>query len=72
MPLWITKSLTMRGAVVAALPTILLILNALGVQIATEEAQQVVDGILAALGAVGVVAVVIGRVRAQKKIESRS
>ena len=71
MPQWISKSLTMRGAVVAALPTVLLILNALGVSVAQNEAEQVVDGILAALGAVGVVAVVIGRVRAQKKIESK-
>lgn len=69
MPQWISKSLTMRGAVVAALPTVLLILKAIGVEVMQDEAEQVVDGVLAAIGAVGVVLVVIGRIRAQRRFE---
>jgi uncharacterized membrane protein len=62
----------MRGAVVAALPTVLLILKALGVDVANEEAMQIVDAVMAVLGAIGVVMVIVGRVRVEKRLGAAS
>lgn len=59
-------SLTVKGALVAVLPVALLVLKALGVEVAENEAGQIVDAVVALVGAVSMVMVIIGRTRIPK------
>ena len=70
MDKWYLNSTTIRGALVATLPTLLLILRALGVSVESEEANTIIDALAGLAGAVSVVLVIVGRQKAQARLVS--
>lgn len=58
---WWLDSTTVRGALVAGVPVIIMLLKAFGVSAGEEELGKVVDALTALVGAAGVVYAIIGR-----------
>lgn len=68
---WWINSNTVRGALLAALPVLKLILSSFGVHFGDEEANTLVDGFSGLAGAAGVILVIARRTKAQKELEAR-
>lgn len=65
---WWLSSTTVKGALVAVLPTIVLILRGFGVDIAIGEQDQIVDGLVSIVGLFGTIYTIIGRFKATETL----
>lgn len=63
--LWL-NSTTVRGVLIALMPTIVVILNFAGVDLGSEEQQSLIDGVVGVVGLIGAVVAIIGRFNAHK------
>jgi len=66
---WYLNSTTIRASLVTLIPVIGLILKALGIEVVPAEMDKIVDGVASIIGLVGTIYVIVGRFRAQQKIE---
>ena len=68
---WWLDSATIRGVLVATLPTLALLLKAFGVEFGSEEQTAIVNGLVGLVGMAGAIYAVIGRFRATKTLGGR-
>ena len=64
---WLDSN-TVRGSLMALVPTVVVIAGLLGLSVSSEELGAIVDAISAVLGAVGVVLAIYGRFTAKEDI----
>lgn len=62
------QSNTVRGILIAALPTIYAIAKAMGLDLPDGALEQVVDGVAALLSVIGLVVAFVGRHKAEKPL----
>lgn len=62
---WYFNSTTIKGALLAVLPTVILVLKALGVEVLEGELEKVIDGLAGLAGMASVVVVILERVKNQ-------
>lgn len=65
---WWLDSTTIRGALLAIIPTMVFFGKAVGVEIVPEELEQIIDAIIGVIGAISVVMVIIGRFNAKSDL----
>lgn len=65
---WWLNSTTVRGILVAVLPTIALVLKAFGIEFQSEQMNSITDGIVAVVGMIGTIYAIVGRVKADKPL----
>lgn len=67
---WYLNSTTIRASLVTLVPVLNLVLKAFGIDVVPAELDKLVDGIVSLIGLIGTIYVIVGRIRAQKKIDS--
>lgn len=65
---WWLDSQTVRGSLLAVLPTITLVLKLAGVDVADGELNTIVETIVSVLGMVGVLMAIAGRFKAKQPL----
>lgn len=65
---WWLNSQTVRGALLAILPTIALILKVAGVEVGDDELNTIVEAVVSVVGLFGVLMAIAGRFKAKGSI----
>lgn len=69
---WWLNSATIRGILVAVLPTIAILLKAFGVDFGSDEQTAIINGVVGVIGMAGAIYAVIGRFKATKTLGGRN